>query len=214
MKKGLFITFEGNDGSGKSTISNMLYEALKKEGYPVILTREPGGDRIAETIRNLILDPNNTDMDARCEALLYAASRRQHLISKVVPAIEAGKIVLCDRFIDSSLAYQGVGRAIGFDAVYQINQFAIDEHMPDRTLFLKLSPEEGLKRIQDRSFKDRLDQESQAFHDRVAEGYQQVLRQFPKRIHIIDASQSIEQVFQDCYEEIMALVKEHENGNS
>ena len=214
MKKGLFITFEGNDGSGKSTISNMLYEALKKEGYPVILTREPGGDRIAETIRNLILDPNNTDMDARCEALLYAASRRQHLISKVVPAIEAGKIVLCDRFIDSSLAYQGVGRDIGFDAVYQINQFAIDEHMPDRTLFLKLSPEEGLKRIQDRSFKDRLDQESQAFHDRVAEGYQQVLRQFPKRIHIIDASQSIEQVFQDCYEEIMALVKEHENGNS
>ena len=214
MKKGLFITFEGNDRSGKSTISNMLYESLKKAGYPVILTREPGGDRIAEAIRNLILDPNNTDMDARCEALLYAASRRQHLISKVVPAIEAGKIVLCDRFIDSSLAYQGVGRAIGFDAVYQINQFAIDEHMPDRTLFLKLSPEEGLKRIQDRSFKDRLDQESQAFHDRVAEGYQQVLRQFPKRIHIIDASQSIEQVFQDCYEEIMALVKEHENGNS
>lgn len=210
MKKGLFITFEGNDGSGKSTISKMVYEALKENGYPVMLTREPGGNKIAEAIRDLILDPENTDMDERCEALLYAASRRQHLTQKVVPALHQGMIVLCDRFIDSSLAYQGVGREIGFDEVYQMNQFAIDSYMPDRTIFLKLSAEEGLKRIQDRSFKDRLDQESQAFHDRVSRGYEQVLTRFSDRIHIIDASQDVEHVFQDCYEFIMELVKDNE----
>ncbi len=117
MTKGLFITFEGNDGAGKTTISKLVYERMLDEGYPVIYTREPGGIKIAEQIRKVILDPENIEMDAKTEALLYAASRRQHLIEKVLPAIEQGKIVLCDRFIDSSLAYQGVGRQLGIKEV-------------------------------------------------------------------------------------------------
>ena len=120
MQKGIFITFEGNDGSGKTTISTKVYETLKNKGYPVLYTREPGGIEIAEQIRSIILDPNNTEMDARTEALLYAASRRQHLIEKVLPALKQGKIVLCDRFIDSSLAYQGVGRNIGMKEVFDM----------------------------------------------------------------------------------------------
>ena len=147
MHKGLFITFEGNDGSGKTTISKKVYEALLEKNYPVIYTREPGGIEIAEKIRTIILDPNHTAMDARCEALLYAASRRQHLIEKVLPALETGKIVLCDRFIDSSLAYQGIGRGIGIDEVLKINQFAIESYMPDATFFLRVSLETGMQRV-------------------------------------------------------------------
>ena len=136
MNKGLFITFEGNDGSGKTTISKNIYEKLKKMGYPVIYTREPGGIDIAEQIRNVILNPKNTAMDARCEALLYAASRRQHLVEKVLPALDKGQIVLCDRFLDSSLVYQGIARGIGVQEVYDINAFAIEGHLPDATIFL------------------------------------------------------------------------------
>lgn len=126
MSKGLFITFEGNDGCGKTTISTQVYEKMKEAGYPVIYTREPGGIDIAEQIRGVILDPKNTAMDARTEALLYAASRRQHLVEKVLPALANGMIVLCDRFIDSSLAYQGIGRNIGIDEILKINEFAIE----------------------------------------------------------------------------------------
>ena len=137
MNKGLFITFEGNDGSGKTTISKLAYERLKEMGYPVIYTREPGGIDIAEQIRKVILDPANTAMDERCEALLYAASRRQHLVEKVLPALNEGSIVLCDRFVDSSLAYQGVARNLGIDEVYNMNLFAIKDVMPDKTLFFE-----------------------------------------------------------------------------
>ena len=138
MRKGLLITFEGNDGSGKTTISKRVYEALKEKGYPVIYTREPGGIDIAEQIRRVILDPANTAMDARTEALLYAASRRQHLVEKIIPALSKGEIVLCDRFVDSSLPNQGVGRGIGMDEVWKINEFALEGHMPHATIFLSL----------------------------------------------------------------------------
>ena len=143
MNKGLFITFEGNDGSGKTTISKLAYEKLKAMGYPVLYTREPGGIDIAEQIRSIILDPANTAMDERCEALLYAASRRQHLIEKVLPALKEGKIVLCDRFVDSSLVYQGIARGIGVEEVFAINQFAIEGHLPDATVFLSVDFETG-----------------------------------------------------------------------
>lgn len=207
IMNGKFITFEGNDGCGKTTISTRVYEALKQEGYDVIYTREPGGIRIAEKIRSIILDPEHTEMDGRCEALLYAAARRQHLVEKVVPALKAGKIVLCDRFVDSSLAYQGVARNLGIEEVFKINEFAIDSHMPDATIFLKVSLEVGLSRISGRGEKDRLDQESENFHVLVAKGYEEVLKRSPDRIHVIDAEPDEETVFKNTYALVKELIK-------
>ena len=159
MKQGVFITFEGNDGSGKTTVCKAVQEELIKMGYDCIYTREPGGSKIAESIRNILLDVNNTEMDDRTEALLYAASRRQHLKEVVLPALENKKIVLCDRFIDSSLAYQGIARGIGLKEVWDINQFAIDGCMPEKTLFLSVSVETGKKRMNLRGDLNRLDQD-------------------------------------------------------
>ena len=210
MKKGLFITFEGNDGSGKTTISKLVYEKMEALGYPVIYTREPGGIEIAEQIRSIILDPKNTNMDSKTEALLYAASRRQHLIEKVIPALEKGYIVLCDRFVDSSLAYQGYARKLGISEIYELNQFAIDGHMPDATIFLELSAEEGLKRIEDRPNKDRLDQEGLDFHYAVSEGYRQVKEKYQERMMIVDASQSMEKVLHQAFCIVLDLVKINE----
>lgn len=192
--RGLFVTFEGPDGSGKTTISKLVYKKLNDLGYNCIYTREPGGIRISEDIRDIILDTKNTNMDKRSEALLYAASRRQHLIEKIIPALKANQIVICDRFIDSSLAYQGVARGIGFDEVLSINQFAIEDMFPDLTIFLDITAQEGLNRIEGRDKKDRLDLESIDFHNKVYEGYQQVIKRFNQRITIVDANNSIENI--------------------
>ena len=195
MRNGIFITFEGPDGSGKTTISTYVVEQLTKMGYDVIYSREPGGIDIAEQIRKVILDPKNTAMDAKTEALLYAASRRQHFVEKIKPALESGKIFICDRFVESSLAYQGHGRGIGIDEIYRINEFAIEGCLPDATFFLDVTPEAGLTRIEVRGEnKDRLDQETNDFHKRVYEGYQEVLRRYRHRITVIDASQDVEAV--------------------
>jgi dTMP kinase len=204
--KGLFITFEGPDGSGKTTVATAVCERLQKQGYEVVHTREPGGIEISEEIRNIILDPKNTAMDARTEALLYAASRRQHLVEKVFPATKAGKIVICERFLDSSLAYQGYGRQLGFDEVLSINLFAIENTYPDMTIYLDVDEEVGLARLKDRSFKDRLDQESIEFHHRVSEGYKEVLRRFKDRIEIIDASKDKETVIEESLKKILTLI--------
>ncbi len=209
MHKGIFITFEGNDGSGKTTISKRVYETLLEKGYPVIYTREPGGIDIAEKIRSIILDPQNTAMDARTEALLYAASRRQHLVEKILPAIEEGKIVLCDRFIDSSLAYQGIGREIGIAEVFKINEFAIENHMPDATIFLSVSLETGMQRVQARGNLDRMDKETSAFHQRVADGYEKVKEQFAKRIHVVNAEADIETVFATTLKLCEEIIQAH-----
>ncbi|MEF9961867.1 MAG: dTMP kinase [Erysipelotrichaceae bacterium] len=209
MRQGIFITFEGNDGSGKTTISKGVYEKMKEDGYPVIYTREPGGIRIAEQIREVILNPENIEMDARTEALLYAASRRQHLVEKVLPALLEGKIVICDRFVDSSLAYQGVGRNLGIDEVYKINEFAIEGHLPDATIFLQLSAEAGLKRIENRVFKDRLDQEALSFHFAVAQGYKNIIERFKDRMIMVDASYDIETVLKDAYQKVIEVVEKH-----
>lgn len=207
MKKGLFITFEGPDGSGKTTVSTAVCERLEKEGYKVRYTREPGGSKIAEEIRGIILDPANTDMDARTEALLYAASRRQHLADKVLPALEAGITILSDRFIDSSLAYQGCGRQLGIKEVYDINCFAVEGHMPDRTIFLDVDAEVGLKRIRSqRVVLDRLDQESLEFHERVYNGYQQVIREYADRMIVIDANRPVEEVIEDAWQAVKGLL--------
>ncbi|UOQ83829.1 dTMP kinase [Gracilibacillus salinarum] len=203
----VFITFEGGEGAGKSTILERLTERLTAEGYPVLATREPGGIPIAESIREVILDTNNTMMDARTEALLYAAARRQHLVEKVIPALQAGKIVLCDRFVDSSLVYQGAARGIGIEEVFQINQFAIADQMPDLTLFFDILPENGLKRISKNSDREqnRLDLESLAFHQDVYRAYMALLEKFPNRIKRIDANFGILEVEEQAYNKI----KEH-----
>ena len=200
----LFITFEGGEGSGKSSVMKLLAERLEKEGYSVVTTREPGGTPIAEEIRNVILDKKNTDMDPRTEALLYAASRRQHLVQKVWPALQEGKLVLCDRFLDSSLAYQGVARHLGVDEILNVNLFATEGKYPDLTLFFDLEPEIGLARIAANAGREvnRLDLEKMDFHKNVRSAFQELAKRFANRYVVIDASQSFEKVFEDAYQAI------------
>ncbi|MBE6123714.1 MAG: dTMP kinase [Solobacterium sp.] len=208
MARGKFITFEGPDGSGKTTVSTQVVERLKKDGFPVILTREPGGIAIAEQIRNVILDPANTAMDDRTEALLYAASRRQHLVEKILPALEEGTNVISDRFVDSSLAYQGCGRHIGIEPVMEINRFAIEGNMPDYTIFLDIDAETGLERIhKGRTYLDRLDQEKLSFHMDVWNGYRQIIDMYRDRMIIIDASREPEQVIEDAYQAVKEILE-------
>lgn len=193
---GFFITIEGPEGAGKTTVMQDVFEQLQSEGYDLISTREPGGIRISERIREIILDNEFTEMDGRTEALLYAAARRQHLVEKIEPALAQGKIVLCDRFVDASLAYQGYARGLGIEEVLSINEFAIGKLMPDLTLYFDVDPEIGLNRIakNDNRELNRLDVESLAFHQAVRTGYQEVVKRYPNRIQVIDASQSQEEV--------------------
>ncbi|GLI10229.1 thymidylate kinase [Paenibacillus tyrfis] len=199
MKRGFFITVEGGEGAGKTSAIDAILEQVKSRGYDVLSTREPGGIPIAEQIRSVVLDRNNTAMDPRTEALLYAAARRQHLAEKVIPALEAGKVVVCDRFIDSSLAYQGYARELGMDEVFAINRFAIGDWMPDLTVFMDVRPEIGLARIRADQGREvnRLDLESMTFHNKVREGYLQVLRQFPERVVRVDAERELDKVLED-----------------
>lgn len=199
MKKGLFITFEGCEGSGKTTVSKYLYNRLKDEGYDVIYSREPGGVDIAEQIRAVILNVNNTAMDPRTEALLYAASRRQHLAEVVLPALNEGKIVLCDRFVDSSLVYQGYARGIGIDKVWELNQFAIDDCMPDMTLYYDVDVEIGLARVRSRGELNRLDSENVEFHKSVRHAYQLIAEKYPERIVTVDSNQCLQTVEEESY---------------
>lgn len=208
MKKGIFISFEGNDGSGKTTVCENIKKRLEKRNETVILTREPGGSLIAEKIRDILLDKENTAMDAKTEALLYSASRRQHLVEIIKPALEAGKIVLCDRFIDSSLAYQGYARGLGITEVWDINQFATDGMLPDKTIFLSVSMETGKKRMNIRGEKDRMESESDGFHIRVREGYDLVNSKYPERIAVISAEEDIDTVTEAVWKEIEKVIYE------
>ena len=193
----MFITFEGPDGSGKSTIIQKVYDYLIENDYEVIKTREPGGSPIAEKIRDLILDTENTKMGYRTEALLYAASRAQHVEETILPALNENKIVLCDRFLISSLAYQGVGRDLGIENVRKINEFAINGVFPDFVLFFDVDPITTLKRKSSLDTADRLEKEGNNFHERVYNGYKEILNS-EKNIEIIDATQSVEDVFNQC----------------
>ena len=200
----MFITFEGPEGSGKTTIAHKICELLEKDGYSVIFTREPGGTPIAEQIRNVILDKNNKELDPRAEALLYAASRRQHLVEKVWPALKEGKIVICDRFLDSSLAYQGGARNLGIDNVLNINLFATENTYPELTLLFDIDPELGLKRIAANSQREvnRLDLEKIEFHKKVRATFLELAKRYKNRYVIIDASKSIDEVLQAAYSAI------------
>lgn len=192
-----FITFEGPEGSGKTTVIEHIKNVLS-ETHDIVKTREPGGIPISEKIREVLLDKEHS-MDGRTEALLFAASRRQHLVERVIPALDAGKIVLCDRFIDSSLAYQGIARGIGFDNIMTINKFAIDTYMPDLTIYLKLDPAEGLQRIKDNQRENnRLDEETIDFHKKVVLGYNKLSELYPNRIKVVDAAQPIDKVVSDA----------------
>ncbi|MFE4714581.1 MULTISPECIES: dTMP kinase [Paenibacillus] len=198
-RQGFFITLEGGEGSGKTTIIGRLAAYLQNRSIPYLITREPGGIEIAEKIRSIILDPAHTAMDSRTEALLYAAARSQHLAEVVEPALEEGLTVLCDRFVDSSLVYQGYARGLGMEAVWEINRFAIGNRMPDLTFYLDIEPEVGLSRIaanQDREV-NRLDLESLAFHEKVREGYKLVVNNNPDRIVVLDAGRPLHMVEQD-----------------
>lgn len=183
---------------------------MESNHVPVLVTREPGGIEIAEKIRSIILDPAHTSMDARTEALLYAAARRQHLVEKVEPAVKEGKIVLCDRFVDSSLAYQGYGRGLGMEEVGAINRFAVDHWQPDLTLYLDIDPEIGLARIGEHRGHEvnRLDMESLSFHQKVREAYLLLAKTYPDRIVVIDASQTPDQVEKQLTESLKKRILE------
>ncbi len=195
MAGNLFITFEGGDGSGKSTQINKVKEFLETRGMRVLLTREPGGTAIGEKIREIILDRNSSEMHAMTEAMLYAASRAQHVQQVIKPALAEGITVICDRFVDSSMAYQGYGRQLG-EAVKAINSYAVDGCMPDVTFLLKLDPEIGRERIIPGQ-EDRLELERLDFHRRVYSGYEELEKAYAGRIVGIDASGSIEDIFSE-----------------
>ena len=169
--KGLFIAFEGADGCGKTTQLRFLGDHLESLGVPVLRTREPGGCLVAEKIRDILLDAQNSEMTAVTEALLYAAARAEHVRQVIAPAVDAGKVVLCDRFVYSSLAYQGYGRNLGVDTVWDINKIALTGYMPDLTVFINVPPERAFDRMNDLKVRDRLESEDISFHKRVFEGF-------------------------------------------
>ncbi len=204
MKKSLFITFEGGDGSGKSTQINKAKEFLEAKGMNVLLTREPGGSAIGEKIREIILDRENSEMHPVTEAMLYAASRAQHVQQVIKPALAKGITVICDRFVDSSIAYQGYGRGLG-DTVTIINRYAVDDCMPDITFLMKLDPEVGKGRILPGQ-EDRLELEKLDFHQKVFWGYEQIEKTYPDRIVGVDASGSIEDVFGEIKKYLERLI--------
>ncbi|MBQ7373789.1 MAG: dTMP kinase [Clostridia bacterium] len=205
-KKGYFITLEGCEGSGKSTQLKKLEEFLKNSGVDFVFTREPGGTPIAEQIRKIILDGNNTAMCDEAEALLYASSRVQHIKEKILPAKNQGKIVVCDRYIDSSFAYQAYARGLGIEFVKGVNVYAVENCMPDLTLFLDISPEDAFARKGGADEGDRLEQSGINFHKKVYEGYKTLANDYSQRIVCIDAKKGADEVF----DQIVKVLKERE----
>jgi dTMP kinase len=202
--KGLFISIEGPDGSGKSTQIKLLRDYLQNKGYDIALTREPGGTQISEKIRNIILDKENKSMHSRTEALLYAASRAQHVEEIIKPALKENKIVICDRFVDSSLIYQGIGRGLGIENIYDLNLFAMQDVIPDLTLLFDIDMCRAKKRKENRGNLDRLESEKGTFHEDVFNGYKKLKDLYPKRIKTVRANGSIKQV----QEEIINIIND------
>ncbi len=195
--KGLFITMEGPDGSGKSTQIELLSNYLREKGYDIVITRDPGGNRINEDIRRILLNKEYTEIAYTTEALLYASARAQLVAEIIRPAIEAGKAVISDRFVDSSAVYQGIGRDLGIDTIYKLNEFAMQGIIPDLTIHLDLPATEGLQRARGRAELDRLELEADSFHEKVAEGYRKLAAMKPDRIKTVDATGSIENIHQE-----------------
>ena len=202
--RGKFITFEGCDGCGKSTQLKLLSEYLTENKIEHIFTREPGGGKISEQIREILLNGKNAEMTDECEALLYAAARAQHLRDKVEPALAAGKIVVCDRYVDSSFAYQAYARGLGVEFIEKINAFALEKYLPDCTVFFDLAPKDAFARKQGADENDRLEQAGIAFHDKVYAGYKTLAQKYPERIAVIDARETPEEIA----EEVIKVLKE------
>jgi dTMP kinase len=205
MDKGLFITFEGPDGSGKTTQIERLRTFIRGKGYDAVLTREPGGTAIGEKIREIVLDKNNTEMDYMTEALLYAAARAQHVAQVVRPALEAGRTVICDRFMDSSIVYQGHGRKLG-DCVRIINEYAVRGCFPDITFLLKVDPEIGKLRIK-ADQQDRLELEKLEYHRAVFQAYEELEKRYPERIIGINAMRGIDEISREIQGHIERLLR-------
>lgn len=195
MERGKFITFEGCDGCGKSTQLKKLSKYLLDAGVAHVFTREPGGGKISEAIRGILLNGKNMEMTDECEALLYAAARVQHLSDRVEPALKAGQLVICDRYVDSSLAYQAFARGLGESFVRQINEYALKNYLPDVTIFIDLTPEEAFARKRGADKNDRLEQAGLAFHRRVYEGYKEIAKKEPDRVVCVDGRQSPDEIF-------------------
>lgn len=210
MKKGLFITFEGGDGSGKTTQINLLKDYLKSKNIEAITVREPGGVSISEKIRCLILDNQNTDMDKITEMLLYAAARAQLVSQVILPALNQGRAVICDRFVDSSYVYQGFARGLGIDVVQNVNNIATQKLVPDITFFMDMDPTTAMNRRLSCGNPDRLESEGVSFQEKVYEGYIELSKMFPNRIKTINASLGIEEIFSDIKKHTDILLKTFE----
>lgn len=200
--EGIFITMEGPDGSGKSTQIELLKQYLEHKGFDIVIAREPGGTAISEVIRKVILDPAHKEMSHMTELLLYAASRAQ-LVSQVIePALLDGKAVICDRFVESSAVYQGIGRGLGVDTVYEVNNYALGDVKPKLTIFMDLDAEDGIKRKKEQAELDRMELEDMTFHRRVVEGYRKLATLYPERIVPIDATMSVEEIHSRIVDEV------------
>lgn len=212
--KGYFLTLEGPDGSGKSTIAQMLKNKVEEMGYDCILTREPGGTKIGEEIREILLSKHNVEMSDRTEALLYAASRAQHVDEKIRPLVKSGYIVISDRYLYSSLAYQGFSRGLGIEKIMEINTFGINGMLANRTLFFDIEPEVALNRKFVDGEVDRLELEGLDFHKRVYQGYKKGIERYPENVLIIDARKSVEDVFKQCIKIVEEDLNEINNCHS
>ncbi len=206
---GLFISFEGNDGAGKSTQAELLKKYLTEKNYRAVMLREPGGTEIGEKIRDIILDSANTKMKFMTEAMLYAAARCQLVYEKILPALKGGQVVICDRFVDSSLVYQGIGRGLGVERVFDLNQYATGGLKPDITFFLHLSPEEGIKRKKEQKNLDRIENEKNYFHNKVYKGFLEIAKTYTDRIVTVEANRSIEEIGSEIAETVEKYINEN-----
>lgn len=205
---GMFITVEGPDGSGKTTQLHLLVKALEAKGYEVVVTREPGGTTVGNSIREVLLSPEHHEMTPRVEMMLYAASRAQNVDQIIRPALSRGAIVLCDRFVDASLAYQGYGLQYDIDQIKSLNEWATNGIVPDLTFLFDLTPQRASTRMKERGQLDRIESRDQAFHERVYEGFQTLLKQHPDRMVRINADQSIECIQDEVLDYTIERLKE------
>lgn len=210
MKKGLFITLEGPDGSGKSTVAKLLHEYIDGLGILNAFTREPGGTAIGENIREILLDNDNYEMTSRTEALLYAAARAQHAEEKIQPLLDNDYIVLSDRYVLSSLAYQGHSRGLGIETIMEINEFAMGDTYPDLVLFFDVDPEIALSRKYINREGDRLENEGKEFHNKTYEGYEKAIEKYSKNIVKIDANGTVEETLKNCIDVVMEYLNKED----
>ncbi len=207
----MLVAFEGIDGAGKSTVFNRIKEETSNTNLEnqLVFTREPGGTRISEDIRRLIISPDYEKMDPKTETLLYAAARRQNLIEKIIPALDANKVVLADRFIDSSLVYQGIGRNIGIQVVAKINQFVLGNVMPDRVIYFDISPQEAMNRLKKKKqAADRFEKENIQFFEKLSLGYRNLINKNPANYVVIDAQKTPQKVYESVKKVLIPLIKE------